>query len=312
MSDSKKHEDTSTPPNISKNDQEDMHSAGDPQNGPEAHYSAVVRTAQTYYNSSDADRFYATIWGGEDIHIGIYTHPDETIFTASQRTVQRMVRALGTIRQGMRVIDIGAGYGGSARYLAKHFGCQVVCLNLSETQNTRNRLLNEQNKLTHLIEVTDGSFEDIPYEAAMFDVVWSQDALLHSGNRRRVFAEVQRVLKRGGSFIFTDPMQADDCPQGVLQPVLDRIHLESLGSHAYYRTVARELGFEEIEVIDLSSQLATHYGRVRAELQSRYAEMATIVSREYIENMLKGLGHWVTASEQEHLRWGILHFKLTN
>jgi ubiquinone/menaquinone biosynthesis C-methylase UbiE len=42
--------------------------------------------------------------------------------------------------------------------------------------------------------------------------------------------EVDRVLKPGGELVFTDPMQADDCPDGVLQPVLDRIHLESLGS----------------------------------------------------------------------------------
>ena len=35
-------------------------------------YSTTVDTARDYYNSSDADRFYATIWGGEDIHIGLY------------------------------------------------------------------------------------------------------------------------------------------------------------------------------------------------------------------------------------------------
>ena len=30
----------------------------------------VVRTTERYYDSSDADRFYAAVWGGEDIHIG--------------------------------------------------------------------------------------------------------------------------------------------------------------------------------------------------------------------------------------------------
>jgi sarcosine/dimethylglycine N-methyltransferase len=275
-----------------------------------AHYSNIVKTAQTYYNSSDADRFYATIWGGEDIHVGIYTSATEPIFDASQRTVQRMVETLGPITQNTRIMDIGAGYGGAARYLAKTFGSQVSCLNLSETQNTRNRMLNEEQGLSHLIEVTDGSFEDIPYDESLFDVAWSQDSLLHSGDRRRVFEEVRRVLKRGGSFIFTDPMQSDDCPKGVLQPVLNRIHLDSLGSYAFYRQVARELGFEEVEVIDMSSQLTSHYGRVRAELQGRYDEMTSIVSREYVDNMLKGLSHWVEAGEKGYLRWGIIHFKL--
>jgi sarcosine/dimethylglycine N-methyltransferase len=53
-------------------------------------YSAVVETARTYYNSDDADNFYFHVWGGEDIHIGIYDTPDEAIADASRRTVERM------------------------------------------------------------------------------------------------------------------------------------------------------------------------------------------------------------------------------
>ena len=34
--------------------------------------SSSSTVAATYYDSSDADRFYAEIWGGEDIHIGLY------------------------------------------------------------------------------------------------------------------------------------------------------------------------------------------------------------------------------------------------
>lgn len=274
------------------------------------HYSPVVKTAQTYYNSSDADRFYATIWGGEDIHVGIYTSPDESILTASQRTVQRMVETLGVVDPQTYMMDIGAGYGGAARYLAQNFGCRVACLNLSETQNERNRRLNQEQGLANLVEVTDGSFEKIPYDESVFDIAWSQDSILHSGDRRRVFEEVRRVLKKGGDFIFTDPMQSDDCPEGVLQPVLNRIHLDSLGSYAFYRKVARELGFAEVQIVDLSEHLVTHYSRVRAELQGRYAEMVGVVSQEYVDNMIKGLGHWIEAGQKGYLRWGIIHFRL--
>lgn len=272
-------------------------------------YSEVVKTAQEYYNSSDADRFYATIWGGEDIHIGLYNTPDESIYDASQRTVERMANLLEGISKETRVIDIGAGYGGSARYLAEKSGCFVCCLNLSEAQNTRNRQLNQERKLDHLIEVIDGSFEDIPYTENSFDVVWSQDAILHSGNRRRVLEEVRRVLKPGGQLIFTDPMQSDNCPEGVLQPILNRIHLDSLGSFAFYRQVAKELGFEELHMVDLSEYLPIHYGRVRQELQNRYDEIVENVSKDYVDRMITGLGHWVEGGQKGHLSWGILHFR---
>ena len=193
-------------------------------------YSQTVDTAREYYNSSDADRFYASIWGGEDIHIGLYETETDTIFDASRKTVEKMASLLSGVESKTRVLDIGAGYGGSARYLVKNFGCQVGCLNLSEVQNKRNRELNQGQGLSLSINVVDGSFEDIPLGDGGVDLVWSQDAILHSGNRKKVMEEVYRVLAKGGQFIFTDPMQSESCAQDALQPILDRIHLDSLGS----------------------------------------------------------------------------------
>src|SRR5699024_6611413 len=115
------------------------------------------------------------------------------------------------------VLDIGAGFGGSARYLARTYGCRVSCLNLSEVENERNRRMNEEQGLSDLIDVVDGSFEDLPYEDNHFDVVWSQDAMLHSGDRVRVLEEVDRVLKPRGDFVFTDPMAADNCDRAALR-----------------------------------------------------------------------------------------------
>jgi sarcosine/dimethylglycine N-methyltransferase len=131
-----------------------------------------------------------------------------------------MAHELGAIDKDTRIADFGAGYGGSARWLARTYGCHISCINLSEVQNERNRQITDAAGLTDLIDVYDASFEDAPVAAGSFDHVWSQDSLLHAGDRARVLDEVDRILKPGGSFIFTDPMQADDCPPRVLQPVL--------------------------------------------------------------------------------------------
>lgn len=272
-------------------------------------YSEAVKTAQDYYNSDDADNFYFHIWGGQDIHIGSYTSADEDIATASGRTVSNMAGRLHDVGTETRVIDIGAGYGGAARWLAHTYLCHVSCLNLSEAQNTRNRVLTDAEGLTDLIDVIDGSFEEIPFPDGQFDIAWSQDAILHSGHRGKVLAEVDRVLKPGGEFIFTDPMQADDCPEGVLQPVLDRIHLQTLGSFAFYREQARQLGWEEVGITDLTPQLVTHYGRVRQELAQRREDLSGKVSDAYIDRMIAGLGHWIDAGDSGYLAWGILHFR---
>ncbi|MEL3947896.1 MULTISPECIES: glycine/sarcosine N-methyltransferase [Streptomyces] len=274
-------------------------------------YSGAVGVARSYYNSTDADNFYARVWGGEDIHIGLYDHSGEPIADASRRTVERMAGKLGLTEDSV-VLDLGSGYGGSARYLASTYGCRVLALNLSEVENQRHKELNAARSLSGLIEVVDGSFEDIPYPDDQVDMVWSQDAFLHSGNRVRVLEEVARVLKPGGQLIFTDPMAVDDCPPGVLQPILDRIHLDDMGSPGFY---ARELarlgfvaspgGFEEHR-----EQLITHYARVLEETERQEAEgLAAEVSHDYLSQMKIGLARWVAAGRDGHITWGILHYR---
>ncbi len=270
--------------------------------------SRVVETAREYYNSEDADNFYFHVWGGEDIHIGLY-EPGMPIAEASRLTVEHMAKKLPNLGPETRVLDMGAGFGGAARYLAGTYGCKVMALNLSEAENERDREMNKAQGLDHLIDVVDASFEDVPAGAAEFDVVWSQDSILHSGHRARVLEEVYRVLDRGGHFIFTDPMQADDCPPGVLQPVLDRIHLDSLGSIAFYRETAKALGLEEVEVEEMTHQLVNHYSRVREELRARREDLAGKVSNAYMDRMEVGLGHWVEAGTKGYLAWGVLHFR---
>ncbi len=274
-------------------------------------YSETVETARTYYNSTDADRFYATIWGGEDIHIGLYENETDTIFDSSRRTVEKMASLIIGLDSKTRLLDIGSGYGGSARYLVQAYGCQVGCLNLSEVQNQRNRELNRSQGFTLSINVVDGSFEAIPLPDESVDVVWSQDAILHSGNRKKVFEEVHRVLAKGGQLIFTDPMQSETCPLEALQPIFNRIHLDSLGSIQYYKEILLGLGFKEVQIVDYSNQLSKHYSRVLKEVEENHWTLTRVCSEEYIQRMKTGLQHWIDGGLAGHLTWGILHFQKT-
>ncbi|WP_182871312.1 SAM-dependent methyltransferase [Rhodopirellula sp. JC639] len=268
----------------------------------------ATQVAREYYNSSDADRFYSEIWGGEDIHIGLYESGDDSIKDASRRTVDHLLQRIGELDSGATVIDIGSGYGGAARRMVDRFGCRVVCVNLSETENERNRQLNEAAGVSDRIDVIDGSFEDLPLENGTFDAAWSQDAILHAGNRPRVFGEVDRVLRSGGRFIFTDPMQSNDCPDGVLDPILARIHLSDLGFPKFYQSVARDLGWQDLGFEDLTDQLVNHYSRVLKETESRQSDLGQTISGDYLERMKTGLQHWIDGGRKGHLSWGVFLF----
>jgi sarcosine/dimethylglycine N-methyltransferase len=275
-------------------------------------YSEVVSTARNYYNSDDAEAFYSMIWGGEDIHIGLYEGEQDTIAAASRRSVENLARRLEPLDASSRVLDMGSGYGGSARYLTRTYGCDVVGLNLSDVENERARRLNQEQGLADRIDIVDGSFEAVDAADETFDAVCSQDAFLHSGERARVVAEAARVLKPGGVFAFTDIMQADNCPDGVLDPILARIHLSSLGSPSSYRAAATAQGLEEaMSFTDLTPQLVTHYGRVLAETEQREAALHGKISDAYLRDMKTGLARWVEGGEQGYLVWGIFNFRKT-
>ncbi len=272
-------------------------------------YSNEVEVARDYYNSQDAHNFYYRIWGGEDLHLGIYESKDESISRASRRAVDRIASYADRLDQNTKVIDLGGGFSGSARHLANKFGCHVTVVNLSETENERGRKMNKEQGLDHLIDVIDGSYDEIPFDENHFNVVWSEDAILHSNNKIRVIEEVARVLKPGGDFIFSDPMQTDNCNEAVLQPVYERIRLTSLGSPAFYRSACRKAGLKEMHFEELQEQLVLHYSRVLEETEKKEEELQEYVSVEYIENMKKGLRHWIKGGKEGNLTWGIFHFK---
>ncbi len=271
--------------------------------------SDIRAVTEEYYDSDDADLFYSTIWGGEDLHIGDYGETS-VIRAASDRIVHRMIDTLDGLGPHSRVLDMGAGYGGAMRKLVKATGAEAVCLNISETQNDYNRAKIREAGLGDRITVRHGVFEDVPEPDASFDVVWSQDAFLHSDQRAKIMGEAFRVLKPGGTLIFTDPMQADDVAPGVLQAVYDRLRLRDLGSMRFYRHAAAAAGFTVVEQQDMLANLRTHYARVLEELKANETMLRDAgASLEYLAKMEAGLQTWVRAADEGQLAWGVQIFR---
>ncbi|MFC1651412.1 SAM-dependent methyltransferase [Candidatus Latescibacterota bacterium] len=271
--------------------------------------SQVANITRDYYNSTDADTFYKKIWGGEDIHIGIYNSPNESVSTASRRTVEVMANALPWLNKNARVLDMGSGYGGVARYLAKRFGCLVDCVNISERQNTYNRQLNSSEGLSELIHVHNANFEDIPFDNSSFNVVWSEDAMVHCGNRAKVVSEAERVLLVDGFFIFTDILQIESVPKDVIKPVLARVHLESMGTIDFYKQTAKACGLDFMSFKDMSQHMVIHYKRIYEELDAHFEELLEICSKDYLNNMKEGLNHWIKAGKTGYIIWGLFKFR---
>lgn len=108
------------------------------------------------------------------------------------------------VQAGQRVVDIGCGLGGPARYIARRFGCTVSGLDITpsfvEAANRITALLRMEGQVR--IELGDG--QRLPYADAVFDCGYSQHVTMNVSDRARFFGEAFRVLKPGACFALTE------------------------------------------------------------------------------------------------------------
>src|ERR1700738_2150997 len=85
--------------------------------------------------SSHYDDFawaYRLYWG-DHIHHGLFTSGDETPHQAQEKMLHHCALRAG-VGSGMTVADVGCGHGGTSRFLAEKYSCEVLGLTISEEQ----------------------------------------------------------------------------------------------------------------------------------------------------------------------------------
>ncbi|UWQ92106.1 methyltransferase domain-containing protein [Rhodobacteraceae bacterium M382] len=108
------------------------------------------------------------------------------------------------IEAGQRLVDIGCGIGGPARYLAQRFGCQVDGLDITapfvDAGNRLSALVGMQDAVTIVL----GDGQKLPYDDGSFDGGYSQHVTMNVRDRSAFFNEAYRVLKPGAFFALTE------------------------------------------------------------------------------------------------------------
>ena len=116
----------------------------------------------------------------------------------------RELMELVQIRAEHRVLDLGAGLAGAARLLASTCGCRVDCVELSPDYCAGAVLLNRLTGLGERVAVHQGSALDLPFPDDSFDAAWMQNVGMNIADKRRLYAEICRVLVPGGRFAFQE------------------------------------------------------------------------------------------------------------
>ncbi len=156
-----------------------------------------------------------------------------------------LTEQLGTIiglGPGQRVLDVAAGTGTSAIFLAERFGCEVVGIDYGRDSVALANAAASEAGLASRVRFEQGDAERLPFEANNFDAVICECAFCTFPNKTTAAAEIARVLRPGGRLGLSDLTRSGPLPaelEGLLawiaciadtQPV-DRYvdYLESAG-----------------------------------------------------------------------------------
>jgi ubiquinone/menaquinone biosynthesis C-methylase UbiE len=188
---------------------------------------------------------------GDEFHIG-----------GRDATIQFMERLAPAA--DARILDLGSGLGGPARFVAKTYGARVTGVDLTAEYVATARHLTQMCGLSDRVELVEGSILDLPFDAATFDGAYMLHVGMNIADKARLAAEAARVLKPGGRFAIYDVMQVGEGEMDYPAPWASRAELSALARPEDYRAALTGAGFEIESETDRTDFAEAFFARLAA------------------------------------------------
>lgn len=172
-----------------------------------------------------------------------------------------------------RILDVGAGVGGPARYLADRFDCAVTALEIQSDLHTIGSDLTARSGLTSQVSHVKADMLDGAMDGTRHTGLLSMLCVLHIDDRPRLFDRCRAALS-GGAGMFIDDYVA-------LGP-LDSDERARLADHVFCRVVpeveeyvehVQDARFADVETIDMTSRWAEFVHERRMAFEDARSEL---------------------------------------
>ena len=158
-----------------------------------------LRDAGAIHHHYDvSNRFYEMVLGPSMTYTcACFPHEGATLEEAQAYKYDLVARKLG-LKPGMRLLDVGCGWGGMVRHAVREYGVSALGVTLSREQAAWAQQAIAEEGLTELAEVRHGDYREI--REAQFDAVSSIGLTEHIGvaNYRAYFRFLRSKLRTGG------------------------------------------------------------------------------------------------------------------
>lgn len=155
-------------------------------------------------------------------------------------------RALGEqidLPAGARVLDVGCGIGGPARFFAAERGWQVEGIDLTAEYVEVAKALSQRVGMAETVAFRQASATALPFADARFDGAYMLHVGMNIADKKSVFAEVRRVLKPGGVFGIYDAMRERDGPFAYPVPWSSEPATNHIDTPEAYKSALAAAGF---------------------------------------------------------------------
>lgn len=128
--------------------------------------------------------------------------------------------SLRSLAAGERVVDLGSGGGFDCFVAATQVGPEghVVGVDMTQEMLVKARGAAAEMGMNH-VEFREGLIEDLPVEDGWADVVISNGVINLCADKRRIFSEIQRVLRPGGRLQFADIANGKPVPDEAIRNI---------------------------------------------------------------------------------------------
>ena len=151
------------------------------------------------------------------------------------------------------VLDVCAGLGGPARYLAWRFGCRVTGIDITPSRCVGAAQLTELVGLSSQVEFVEGDATALPFADGSFTACISQEGFAHIADKPLLLSECRRVLGRGSVLGFTDWVAHADLGPDERSRLDAAFAAPAIPTLDDYRSLILDAGFEQVVDEDLSA-----------------------------------------------------------